>query len=714
MPTTPGLQAGGRGELILGFVLLVALHLALAMPMRAPIIFGDETANLGIARFLASRPPYPLLAHPVQGWVPYYRFGYPLLLAPAWRLTSDPLTVYRAALVLNGFLLASLFPLLAAFARRTLALPRREAALTAFAASLYPSFLLQSNLTWSESLLIPAVSCVVVAFQRLAENPGLGTACVFSLLTVSAYAVHERVLGLVPLALLVLVLLWRWGRLSGRAGLAAATVAIAAFAVIRAVDSHIFARLWAGSSRRPGIGDIAAGLAAPEGLGNALLSLTGQLWYLTVASSLLFPLGLWVLVRTARRAEAPAQRLTARFILAAAGVLLATSSLFITWFPRADLAIYGRYVEAFLGLFLVAGLAGFHSVVRRHRLVALAMVFLPGLLAAILLAGHDASVFRRVYNEMTISGIMPTVLLLGGLRMLRISAVGAAAGAGVLVAGLVRPRAAAVLSAALFFAGALWVHQRWLVPVQQAGFEARSLPVAVQALGVREVAYDLAAATHDEFFAYQFRLGDARFVFFDERLSPPPRDLVISNKLFGRRHPEARLVFPDKVIDQALWVMPGNLQDRLQRAGWLFPIDSGAPLPHAADCSRLAWTRAPEKPVLDLRPGGARWSVVRLTHCGTEAPWLPMSTREDPTGAVRLGIRWLRDGTVVAEHRAELPHVLAPGMTVEMNIPIAARTPEGTPLPPGRYEVRIGLVQELVRWFPEDGDRSIRIEVEVE
>lgn len=704
--------SGGRSVLILGFLLLAALHLALAAPMRAPIIFGDETANLGISRFLAGRPPYPLLAHPVQGWAPYYRFGYPLLVAPFWRLDADPLAVYRAALVLNGFLLASLFPLLAAFARRTLALPRRDALLTAFAASLYPPFLLQGSLTWSESLLIPAVAGVVVAFQRLAERPGVGAACLFSLLSVAAYAVHERVLGLVPLSLLVLALFWRGRRLSGRAALAAAAIPLAGFFAIRAADARIFARLWADSTQRPGIGDIAERLGGSEGPANALLSLTGQVWYLTVASALLFPLGLWILVRTARRGEATAQRLTALFTLVVAAGLLATSSLFLTAFVRADHAVYGRYADAFVAPFLAAGLAGLLTLARRHRLAALALALLPGVLAAILLAGHDRSIFQQVYAEMTIPGIMPAVLLLGGLRILRISAVGAAAGAGVFAAGLLRPRLATPVAAALFLAGALWVHQRWLVPVQKAGFEARSLPVAVRALGVREVAYDLAASTHDEFFSYQLRLGDARFVPFDDRRSRPPRDLVISNKAFGEHRPEARLVFPERYIDQALWVMPGVLQDRLQQMGWLFPDDPGAPLPDGEDCARLVWTGAPKKPVLHVGSGGTRRLDLRLTHCGTRAPWLPMGARTDAAGAVRLGIRWLRGGGVAAEHRAELPHVLAPGTSVEVEVPLTAQTPEGAPLPPGRYEVRIGPVQELVRWFPEE--RELRIAVEVD
>ena len=700
----------GRGSVLVGFALLAALHCALAVPMRAPLIFGDEVASLGIARFLAGHPPYPLLAHPVQGWAPFYRFGYPLLVAPLWLFTRDPLAVYKAALFLNGFLLSSLFPLLVSFARRTLALPRRDALLAAFAASLYPAFLLQSNFTWSESLLIPVVTGVVVSFQRLVERPGVGGACAFALLAVFAYAVHERALGLVPLSLLALAALWRGGRLPGRAALAAIGAAIAAFTAVRTLDARIFEQLWASSPQRLGTGDLIVRLVDPESLGKALLSLTGQVWYLTTASALLFPLGLWVLVRTVRQGEAAEQRLTALFLLAVAVVLLATSSLFVTRFPRTDLAIYGRYAEVFLGPFLVAGCAAFQGVARRHRLAALGLALLPGLLAALLLAGHDDAVFRLVYNQMNLLGLMPAVMLFGGIRMLRIAALGTAAGLAILGAGLVRPRAAAMLAGALFLVGGLWFHQGWRGGVQNGAFVARSVPRVVLDLGAREVAYDLAGATHDEFFAYQHRLGDTRLVFFDDRSAPPPRELVISDKVFGRRHPEARLVFPERRVDQALWVLPGPLLDRLEREGRLFPVDPGAPLPPQAVCARLAWIEAPE-PRLVLDPGETRRLDVRLTHCGRNVPWLPFGARKDPAGAVRFGIRWYRGGAFVAEQRAELPTALAPGATIDASFDIAAHTGNGTPLPPGLYEVRIDLVQELVRWF---GGEGLKIQAMVE
>src|SRR5262249_44880197 len=119
----------GPGTLVAGLA-IAALHLVLSAPMRSPMLFGDEAAHLGIARFLARRTPYPLLTSPAMGWTPYYHFGYPLLLTPAVWL-GGPLALYRAALALNAFALGALYVVLVPFGRRVLGLSRFDAGLAA-------------------------------------------------------------------------------------------------------------------------------------------------------------------------------------------------------------------------------------------------------------------------------------------------------------------------------------------------------------------------------------------------------------------------------------------------------------------------------------------------------------------------------------------------------------------------------------------------------
>jgi hypothetical protein len=77
---------------------------------------------------------------------------------------------------------------------------------------------------------------------------------------------------------------------------------------------------------------------------------------------------------------------------------------------------------------------------------------------------------------------------------------------------------------------------------------------------------------------------------------------------------------------------------------------------------------------------------------------------------VRLAYHWLDplgnpivwDGT-----RAALPRPVAPGETIELDVPLAA------PRPPGRYRLSFDLVEEYRFWFAEVGSATLDVSVEV-
>jgi Dolichyl-phosphate-mannose-protein mannosyltransferase len=137
------------------------------------------------------------------------------------------------------------------------------------------------------------------------------------------------------------------------------------------------------------------------------------------------------------------------------------------------------------------------------------------------------------------------------------------------------------------------------------------------------------------------------------------------------------------------------------------------PLPPAARRARME--------VLDgapavLEPGGRRTVRLRVTHLwsgGSGAPWTSAVDLPGPAQAVRIGVRWSHDGVLVQDQRVELPRSLDPGGSVKVEVPLAARGADGKPLPPGRYQVRIGLVQELVQWFEDEGGAGVVMPVEV-
>ena len=86
-------------------------------------------------------------------------------------------------------------------------------------------------------------------------------------------------------------------------------------------------------------------------------------------------------------------------------------------------------------------------------------------------------------------------------------------------------------------------------------------------------------------------------------------------------------------------------------------------------------------------------------------------------GSVRIGIRWVLQGATSAppaEQRTELPHAMFPGDQVAVTATLHPVDASGKPLPPGQYEVWIGLLQEGFAWFYEQGDTVVRLNMYIQ
>jgi hypothetical protein len=133
------------------------------------------------------------------------------------------------------------------------------------------------------------------------------------------------------------------------------------------------------------------------------------------------------------------------------------------------------------------------------------------------------------------------------------------------------------------------------------------------------------------------------------------------------------------------------------------------PLPDTA--LRVRWD-APPLPAALSR--GSEVDVrISFTNLG-DAVW-PDCLSGDPLKrdggyAVRLAYDWEGVPVVGAprpRRRAELPHPVHPGETITLLVHLVA------PLEPGRYRLKLALLQELVVWFDDKGAPALAVPVTI-
>lgn len=146
--------------------------------------------------------------------------------------------------------------------------------------------------------------------------------------------------------------------------------------------------------------------------------------------------------------------------------------------------------------------------------------------------------------------------------------------------------------------------------------------------------------------------------------------------------------FGDDVVFRVVREPPRDLRAALLQPtpGRTLAGASAAPLRAFARRARLTAVRLPET----LVPGPPAAAVIRVENTG---PAVFPGLATDDTGLVVLEAAW--DPPRVPPVRVHLPRDLGPGEAVTLVVPLAA------PGPPGRYRLRIGLVQAPADRFPE-------------
>ena len=511
--------------LALPLAVLVAAHVLFALVRDRPLIFADEAGYIGNARYLAGGLPIKMLKSGA-----YYP-GYSLLLAPLFWLGLPPPATYQAILIVNGLLLSSAYVSLVYWLRWVLNAQTKYIYAVAFAASVYPAFLVQPGFAMSESAVIAVTAALPLVGFRLIERPHWLTAALFGVGTAFLYSIHPRFIGTVGTVALGLAVLTVLRTIPLRIAVVSWLTLGAGLVGTKLLSGVIKAANRGGSFDG---GDRVSALLTGPGVWSLTLEVLGQYWYLAAASAGLVLIGTVDIARRLIAAPEGAPRRASpawlTLLFTALGTVLAfcVSCAFMSEPERVDHFIYGRYNEGVVAPVLAAGILTLVQRARAWRSYAIAAgIVAAGVLGTAVVLhwarGEDWSGHANLAN---ILALIPLMKVASGMKLVAISLVALAAYVVFSVTSRFKPWLGLSLLSAAFLAGSV-LSQRFFVQMQRGRATRQVLFDRISKLNVDKISYDETYFDPVTLFFGQYFLPNTEFEFFESGRGEAPKNAYV-------------------------------------------------------------------------------------------------------------------------------------------------------------------------------------------
>lgn len=190
-----------RVQLALAVVLIVFINLYDLTSQYAITIINDEFGYVGIAAQMAGYDFTDTLSTSY-----YYSYGLSLILALLFKIGLTGAAFFRAVIVLNVLFLVGSFLLTYYFAKELFG--TKWDVLIALVVNLYSSNILQSKLSWTETLLYFLTWVLLFYVYRLNRKYELKYLAGAMVVAVYMYMVHQRALAAMIAAVFMMFYIW--------------------------------------------------------------------------------------------------------------------------------------------------------------------------------------------------------------------------------------------------------------------------------------------------------------------------------------------------------------------------------------------------------------------------------------------------------------------------------------------------------------------------
>lgn len=332
-----------------------------------PIVYTDEMGYWGHAANLTGNTWAG-----VMNEMPWYSFGYSLLLVPIFYISHSMVVMYRAAVVLNAIFGIISFWVAYKLICKTTDLTCAMAGCFAFVSVSYSEYIFHSYVAWSETLIALLVWLILYETITFEQRPSWWKGLLLGIAAGYGYMVHNRMLAVMGAIILVSLVLLFVGKI--RLGhflniIAGMLVMTGGYVVME----NNFRELMNDSAVLEAIGiEVTSGNANTfaaqlgkmlqiftlEGMKNFCWNTIGQIWQFLSATYLMAGLGVLYCISNIRKVLRTRDGM-AIYILPVAMLVLTTAmtSLFFVedssgstvGTVRLDTLFYGRYNAVLMG-----------------------------------------------------------------------------------------------------------------------------------------------------------------------------------------------------------------------------------------------------------------------------------------------------------------------------------------------------------------------------
>lgn len=376
--------------LMAGFLVCLSRCLLIYF-MDGPFVYADEMGYWSHAANMAG------LQWSVEGTA-WYSYGYSLFLVPLFWISHDMYIIYKLALFLNVIAGVISFMICYDICKKLLPqINRLVLAAISVMVIMYPSFLAQSYIAWSETMLYLFVWILFRLIIRFEEKQNIVLSVLIGFILGFIYMIHNRTIGVLVAYCMIGFIYSILKKINWKYY----TVSLAILAVMLEVSGWVkkmlkvkyvknFDSLSISGNGIASILDKLQGVSPAEAIKALFVSISGQAWYLLAATGLLVFWGIVISIRQIRQKE---QSFFYGFAMLSLAGTMGISGIW--WMHltnvsnqgavRVDGFFYGRYNECVLGIFLLLGLV---YLVQIHidkkniilLLIGIAMLFITDLI----------------------------------------------------------------------------------------------------------------------------------------------------------------------------------------------------------------------------------------------------------------------------------------------------------------------------------------------